>query len=231
METFDRRYILRTSLLSFAYLCGHAPKLVAHSGTADRTLEWNAFTDQLELAAREFHLKQTTSEIHVRTVERLLRRVNLGTPRLADIPIEESNSTYPYPEFQDLMRSTEVQVSLLSFSAGERIPYHNHPSMTGVMTCVRGELAVESYDYVDRLSDEEWIIRALPRALLRPGDTSTLTEKARNIHRVAAPAATQIVDIFSPPYDADRTTSTRWFKLRGSRADRADPRLFIAEAQ
>jgi len=27
MEKFDRRYILRTSLLSFAYLCGVAPLL------------------------------------------------------------------------------------------------------------------------------------------------------------------------------------------------------------
>ena len=103
--------------------------------------------------------------------------------------------------------------------------------MTGVMTCVRGELAVDSYDYVGRLSDEEWIIRALPRALLRPGDTSTLTEKARNIHRVAAPGPAQIVDIFSPPYDVDKTNATRWFKLRSSRVNRADPSLFVAETQ
>jgi len=137
METFVRRYILRTSLLSFAYLCGVAPKLVARSRAANRTLEWNAFTDQLESAAREFYLKQTASEVHVRTVERLLRRLNLNTPRLADIPVEESNSSYPYPEFRDLLRSTQVQVTLLSFSAGERTPHHNHPSMTGVMTCVR----------------------------------------------------------------------------------------------
>jgi PCO_ADO len=231
MERFDRRYILRTSLLSFAYLCGVAPKLVARSRAADRTLEWNAFTNQLESAAREFYLKQTTSEFHVRTVEQLLRRLNLTTPRLADIPVEESNGTYPYPEFQDLMRSTDVQVSLLSFSAGEQIPYHNHPSMTGVMTCVRGKLEVDSYNYVGRLSEEEWVIRALPRALLRPGDTSTLTEKARNIHRVAAPTAAQIIDIFAPPYDANRTISTRWFKLRSSRAHGADPCLFIAETQ
>ena len=231
METFDRRYILRTSLLSFAYLCGVAPRLVARSQAANRTLEWNAFTDLLESAAREFHLKQTSSEIHVRTVERLLRRVNLNAPRLADIPFEESNNSYPYPEFRDLMRTTEVQVTLLSFSAGERIPHHNHPSMTGVMTCVRGELTVDSYDYVDALSEEEWIIRAIPRTVLQPGDTSTLTEKERNIHRVAAPAAAQIIDIFSPPYDADRTNATRWFKLRSSRAHRADPSLFIAETQ
>lgn len=229
METFDRRYILQTSLLSFAYLCGVAPKLVARSQAADRTLQWNAFTDQLEAAAREFHLKPTTSEIHVGTVERLLRRLNLATPRLADIPIEQSNSTYPYPEFKDLMRSTEVQISLLSFSAGELIPHHNHPSMTGVMTCVRGQLTVDSYDCVDRLSEEEWIIRALPRASLYPGDTGTLTEKERNIHRVPAPSAAQIVDIFSPPYDVDRTNATRWFKLRSSNAYRPESHLFIAE--
>ena len=137
METFDHRYILRTSLLSFAYLCGVLPKLVARSQAANRILEWNAFTDLLELTAHEFHLKHTTSEIHVRTVEQLLRHLNLATPRLAHIPVEQSNDSYPYPEFKDLMRSTEVQVSLLSFSAGERIPHHNHPSMTGVMTCVR----------------------------------------------------------------------------------------------
>lgn len=219
------------SLLSFAYLCGLAPKLVARSQGTDRTLEWNAFIDELESAAREFHLKHTNSDIHVRTVERLLRRLNLRTPRLADMPLEESNSNYPYPEFTDLMRSTDVQVTLLSFSAGEVIPYHNHPSMTGVMTCVRGELTVDSYDYVDRLSKEEWIIRALPRAGLQPGNTSTLTEKARNIHQVAAPAAAQIVDIFSPPYDAERTYSTRWFKLRSSRASGRDADLFIAEVR
>lgn len=136
METFDRRYILRTSVLPFAYLCGVAPKLVIRSQSADRRLEWNGFTDLLESAAREFQLKRTTSEIHVRTVERLLRRLNPTTPRLAEMPAEEANSTCPYPEFEDLMRSTEVQVSLVSFSAGERIPHHNHPSMTGVMTFI-----------------------------------------------------------------------------------------------
>ena len=97
------------------------------------------------------------------------------------------------------------------------------------MTCVLGQLTVDSYDYVERLSEGEWIIRALPRTLLQPGDISTLTEKERNIHRVAAPTAAQIIDIFSPPYDAEKANSTRWFKLRSSRAHQADSRLFIAE--
>lgn len=48
METFDRRYILRTSLLSFVSLCGVAPKLATLSQAANRALEWNAFTDLLE---------------------------------------------------------------------------------------------------------------------------------------------------------------------------------------
>ena len=51
METFDRRYLLRTSVLSFAYLCGVTPKLVSRSQTSGRTLQWNAFTDLLESAA------------------------------------------------------------------------------------------------------------------------------------------------------------------------------------
>jgi hypothetical protein len=103
--------------------------------------------------------------------------------------------------------------------------------MTGVMTCVHGELTVESFDCVTRLSDDEWVVRALPRAVLRPGDTSTLTEKVRNIHRVAAPVSAQIIDIFSPPYDSDRTVSTRWFKMRRAIGKPSDQGLLIAEAQ
>ena len=121
VETFNRRYVLRTSLASFACLCGVVPKLVGRSQAANRTLEWNAFTDLLEAAAREFDLKRTTSELHVRKVARLLDRLNLTTLGLGNTPVAKMDRKYPYPEFKDLMRTIEVQVSLLSFSVGEHI--------------------------------------------------------------------------------------------------------------
>jgi hypothetical protein len=65
-------------------------------------------------------------------------------------------------------------------------------------------------------------------ATLRQNDISTLTAKARNIHTLTARKVTQLVDIFTPPYDAERIEKSRWFEL-DPEARPGEPDLFEAK--
>ena len=57
------------------------------------------------------------------------------------------------------------------------------------------------------------LLKQIADVRCKAGDVSTLTTEARNIHALEANAFTQLVDVFSPPYNAERGRATKWFKL------------------
>ena len=48
---------------------------------------------------------------------------------------------------------------------------------------------------------------------MNKGDVSTLTAKARNIHTLKARQVTQLIDIFTPPYNKERQENSLWYEL------------------
>ncbi len=42
----------------------------------------------------------------------------------------------------------------------------------------------------------------------------TLTATANNIHQVKAIEPSQVIDVFTPPYNRTRVTGTRWYEIR-----------------
>jgi hypothetical protein len=118
------------------------------------------------------------------------------------------------PEFDDLLKRQDYQVTMVSFEAGEFIPHHDHPRMTGVPLCAVGELQATNYDLIERdPKSGACLLRRSQDAVLVPGSTSALTEHRSNIHCVRAKRFTQRIDIFTPPYDDVRINTTHWYEL------------------
>jgi len=107
-----------------------------------------------------------------------------------------------------------TEVKLLSFDPGDSIEAHNPPEMTGVMACIAGKVAVETYDsiYVDSALRTA-TLRKRGTATLRERDTSTLTIGRGNIHQLVSKEGCEIIDIFTPPYSSNRVHATNWYDI------------------
>src|SRR5262249_53805105 len=153
---------------------------------------------------------------YVSSVAHLLRNLNLFDKKLRAAMAAYPNHNHGMPEFAELLKTKDIQISLITFEKNEWLPHHDHPSMTGVLTCAKGDLQVTSYDrlqpsYSDASSPT--LLKELGSEVISPGKISTLTNTRRNVHTVRAVSFTQVIDIFTPPYNDERTTRTTWYKL------------------
>ncbi len=210
----SRRHVMRTTLLHFAYLCSAAPDLVGQSITGvgrSSSLKWSTFLRRLEQTAQQQHAITWNQTGYVREIAELVKRVPLRA-----VSASKCSSVPPLaaqPAFNDLLHTADVQVSLISFAKGQFIPHHDHPAMTGVMVCAVGGVEVYEYDPLGAPATGFQVIRSCGHETLHPGDVSTLTAMARNIHFVRAMVDSQLIDIFTPPYTQDRIDATRWFEV------------------
>ncbi len=218
MEDYSRRHILRGSLWTLGALCLHLPRIVASAKepkySADGPLNWEAFVTQLEHEAARQHRPDWSQTAYISSVASLLRRLAPTDPALQKAAARRE--LQPTPDFSDLLKTTELQISLVTFDKGESLPHHDHPSMTGVLTCASGKLFVASYDRIPSSQDigsSSVLVRNVGNEIIKPGITSALSDTRRNIHFVKALSATQIIDIFTPPYDTQRTQTTNWYRL------------------
>lgn len=218
METLTRRHVLTTSFLGLLCACSEL-KALAHTSvescsTNAASVNWDCFVERLEKAASQQHTSMWNTGNYVRRISHLLQTLGL-----TDSSLVRWESTYHddhpgEPEFEDLLKTQDYQVSMVSFENGEFIPHHDHPRMTGVLLCAVGELLATNYDLIK--SEEKsgvCLLRRSSEAILLPGSTSALTDKLSNIHCVRAKRFTQLIDIFTPPYDDARTNATRWYEL------------------
>ena len=47
---------------------------------------------------------------------------------------------------------------------------------------------------------------------MNPGSTASLTSNFGNIHSLQAYKLTRMIDIFTPPYNEDRSSRSQWYK-------------------
>ena len=217
MLNVTRRHILRASILDFLYCCTILPALsqraVKANGAGPTRLNWNAFIDRLEVAAKKRGLPQWDEEQYTRHIAAHLRSLDPHDKFLGAMMSGYRDVHRSTPEYRDLLHTTDVQVSLISFEKGERIPHHDHPDMTGVMTCATGSVEVKEYDVLGVPAASGWLLKSAGQQQLEPGQISTLTSRSRNVHSVRATMFSQIVDIFTPAYTEERKTRTRWFEV------------------
>ena len=79
--------------------------------------------------------------------------------------------------------------------------------------CLSGRLEVEAFNLQERRSaGGALLLERVVQRELGPGDHCTLTATYGNIHSVRARTFTQLLDVFTPPYDEERLTRYRWYK-------------------
>jgi cysteamine dioxygenase len=162
MIEFTRRHVIGTTISQFLYWCSVLPTLaeraVKESGNGPQKLNWNAFVDRLESTAQTQHRPSWDQAKYTQQVAALARTLNLTDKRLIDERAAYKN-THPFrPEFQDLLQTADVQISLISFERGERIPHHDHPGMTGVTVCAVGDVTVSEYNISPAVRDGGWLL-------------------------------------------------------------------------
>lgn len=234
MENYSRRHILKTSLWTFGSLCLGLPGIIASAkeprNGSKGVLNWEEFVDKLERAARIQHTGTWNRASYVDSVARLLGQLNPSDAAVHHATTLHTSPVFTRPDFAELLKTADVQISLITFDKGEWLPHHDHPSMTGVLTCATGDLLVGSYDRVpvpELAGPSVVVLKTLGSNVITPGRISTLTDERRNIHFVKALSFTQVIDIFTPPYNTERTSKTNWFRVE-DRPLKGHEDLFVA---
>lgn len=235
MDEYDRRHFIRTTIPGFLGLTMALPSLAAlatranaHQGRLPESgaINWDAFIAGVEKETAGQHLDHWNEAAYVKRAAAIASRLNLSDPALVAAFEEARNGLgNKRIDFYDLEEQRGFEVNLLQFEKHEQIRHHDHPGMTGVILCATGRIDVWNYDLlreVEDAGDDEdegskerrtVLLAQTGHATLRKGHVSTLTSKARNIHRLKARSLTQLVDVFAPPYNKERARNSTWFKV------------------
>jgi hypothetical protein len=227
MDGYDRREFLSLSLPSFLgvltalpSLCSLATRANAAEGRlpTDGTMHWEAFLEEVAKEAEKQHLDAWNQDDYVAKIAKLALRLHLEDAVLTEgLTQLEVRLKQGKVDFQYLEERIDFALCLVQFDVDERIHPHDHPGMTGMILCASGEIETANFDPVV-LPDFETaagrqFLKLAGQATLKKNDISTLTAKARNIHTLRARKVTQLVDLFTPPYNEERAEKSRWFKL------------------
>ena len=182
---------------------------------ADGKINWDAFLTAIEKETAKQHLDNWNEQSYVKKAAALMAHLNLKDPALAKaFENTKKGLGNRRVDFYDLEEQRDFEVCLLQFEKGEQISHHDHPEMTGVLLCATGKTDVWNYDLLgQRKGSKNVLLKETSHALLTKGQVSTLTSKTRNIHRLKAQSLTQMVDIFAPPYNRERSAKSSWFKV------------------
>ncbi len=231
MDDYDRRQFLKTTvpgllgvMLSLPSLCAMATRANAYQGRlkADQPMHWEAFLEAVAREAAKQHLDRWNEEDYLKKISALTRSLYLEDPVIAQAMEKVSTRLKKgWVDFHDLEKNLDFAVCLLQFDVNEEIKPHNHPGMTGMILCGSGEIRAQNYDLyktveekdVDGARSGKYLLHRSMDSTLRKGDISTLTSRARNIHTLKAAQVTQLIDIFTPPYNKERSEKSCWYEV------------------
>jgi len=224
MDDYNRRHFIRTSLPGFLGLGLALPSITALATRANAcngrvpengAINWDAFLTAINAEAKKQHLDSWNEQDYVRKAAALMARLNLKDKALSTAFENTKNGLgNKRVDFYDLEEQRDFEVCLLQFEKGEQITHHDHPNMTGVLLCATGETDVWNYDLLGkRKGSKNVLLKETSHTVLTKSQVSTLTSKERNIHRLKARSLTQLVDIFAPPYNKERSAKSSWFKV------------------
>jgi predicted metal-dependent enzyme (double-stranded beta helix superfamily) len=219
-----RRAILTTTVgAGLGLLCalpaiGRRARLFQNRrSAAANTIDWESFLALVETTAgRALREKSWNQDQYVKDIVSLTSRLTPQTEPIADA-IRSYKDEHPgWPERGVLESRQMFQVTLMGFEPGESIPHHNHPEMTSVGTCLIGRVEISKYDLLPKSADvleSSALLRAVAREELTPGDSSTLTSNSGNIHSIRAMERSEILEVFTPPYNTSRVSQIQWFTV------------------
>jgi hypothetical protein len=227
MEEYDRREFLSLSLPGFLgvitalpALCSLATRAYACNGRLpeDEKIHWEAFLEAVSKEAEKQHLDAWNQDTYVQSIAKLASQLHLGDPKLAmameQLKIRLKNGRV---DFDYLEKRIDFSLCLLQFDQDEFIRPHDHPEMTGMILCGSGEIETANYDPTvlpdHNTPKGHQLLKHTATNILKKNDISTLTAKTNNIHTLKALKPTQLIDIFTPPYDKERIEKSRWFDI------------------
>ena len=227
MDDYDRREFLSLSLPGFLgvltalpSLCAFATRANAAEGRlpADKALHWEAFLEAVTTEAAKQHLDAWKQDDYVKTIATLAARLHLEDPVLTKAMAQlTTRLKHGNVDFQYLEQRVDFSLCLVQFDEGEVIRPHDHPGMTGMILCASGEIETSNFDPIEdpmiTPAAGHQLLRRVGQSVLKKNDISTLTAKARNIHTLRSIKVTQLVDIFTPPYNKERVKESHWFEL------------------
>jgi len=208
MDDYDRRQFIKTSIPGFLGLSMALPGITAFASRANAyegrlksngAINWDAFLTAIEAEAKKQHLDHWLTDKYLVDSFKEIKESGVGNKKV---------------DFGRLEKQMDFQVSLVQFEKNEQILHHDHPEMTGVLLCATGEVEVWNYDVLEEQElKQNVLLKQTSHARLAQGKVSTLTSKERNIHRVSARKFTQLVDVFAPPYNRQRSLDSTWYEV------------------
>lgn len=231
MDDYHRREFIKTTvpgllgvMLSLPTLCAMATRANAYEGRlkADQSMHWEAFLEAVAKEAAKQHLDRWNEEEYLKKIAGLTKSLYLDDPVISQAMEKVAvRLKKGWVDFHDLEKNLDFAVCLLQFDVNEVIKPHNHPGMTGMILCASGEIHAQNYDLYKTIDEREvdgvrhgkYLLHQSVNSTLRKGDISTLTSQARNIHTLKAAMVTQLIDIFTPPYNQERSEKSCWYEL------------------
>lgn len=188
------------------------PRL-GHARGRDGALDWQRFLDQLSALAEAQFTEGWQTEAYVEDVAALMKTLDLRDRHFRRFLRKYRDTAEGFPAIRRAHAGGHFSVATLHFEPGETIDLHDHPRMTGVILGLRGAAHIEAFDrlpYPER--EDRWHLRRAGAAVVRPGQHATLTPERGNVHALKADVFTELLDVFTPPYDAQRSAEFKWYE-------------------
>ena len=218
MSNITRRDMVALSAHGFFALVAILPLLgcMPTGKRAARPAErrnWEQFLEQVRRLAEEQFAPPWDQTSYTQRVLVLLRELDLSDQHLREVVSRYRNTQQNFPEINALHEEPSFMVSLLEFEPGEKIELHDHPDMTGCILCSEGEIQVQNYTLGKRTSERgRPLLQPVSDLTMTPGSTSALSATVANIHALQAVRFTRLIDVFTPPYNDDRSRRARWYE-------------------
>ncbi len=222
-----RRIFVGLSAHGLAALCGLLPFLKACApqpspaknqpdpeDSAAEPLDWAGFLAGVDQLALEQFSGAWDQEAYVEELATLMRRLSPQDPILLEELADAVGAIRNFPDIVTLVEGPDhsYDVAIVVFEEGEEIPLHDHPDMTGVILGLTGEVEIQSFDLLPELSASGALqLKRLAVSNVTPGVHATLTAARGNIHSLRAISRTELLDVFTPGYNQDRSARSKWF--------------------
>jgi cysteamine dioxygenase len=178
-----------------------------------QSIDWDTFIADLAVLAEKQFSPEWNQDTYVDEVGALMQLLDLDDSKFQALYDGYATAASLFPDLNTVHEGGYFEVATLEFDPGDTIDLHNHPDMTGVILCLSGMLQVEAFDLLDEISDSgQLLIKRVVNREVEPGEYCTLTATHGNIHTVSAPVFTQLLDVFTPPYNDERLTRYRWYE-------------------
>ena len=180
-------------------------------------IPWNEFIAKVQELAKTQHKHNWNELTYTKNVSKVISTLDLADNTIIGFIQNYKNLHKNFPEINTLHKEADFMVSFVEFEAGEKIKLHDHPGMSGVIRCMEGRLNVQNYTLQEKRSlNNKLLLKQESSLTLTPGCTSTLTSTTGNIHSLQADTFSRLIDVFTPPYNDERSKNSRWYKKNSS---------------